>query len=1010
MLEPGGQFGRYRVQRRLGSGGMGEVYLAEDARLGRKVALKLLHDQGTEALARLEHEARAASRLNHPNILTVYDVGEHERIAYIATEYVDGETLRARLARGPLPSAEALAIMAAMAAALTAAHAAGLVHRDVKPENIMLRADGIPKLLDFGIAVPPAVDPGDDTLPDLGAAAGTLRYMSPEQARGAPADARGDIFSLGVVLYEMIAGRPPFDGPTPAAVLLAVCNDPTPSLARAGVPAPTLERLLGRALAKAADDRYPDMAAFAAALDAARAATDGVRRAEAAGAGDASPPLPANLPVQPFALVGRDAEVEGVQRLLQAPETRLVVLTGTGGTGKTRLAIEVARRVADRYPGGVCFVSLAPVTDAALVLPALAQALGLEDTRAAAAADLVAGYLATREMLIVLDNLEHLPEATPVIAELIAAAPAPTFLATSRAALRLRAEREVPLSPLEIPDLRRLPPAAALARCASVALFVDRARAVRPEFALTEDNASAVGEICARLDGLPLAIELAAARVSLLTPQTMLTRLAKRLPLLKSGHRDLPERQRTLADAIGWSYNLLAPAVQQFFERLSVFAGGFTLEAAEALGGPEIDALEALGVLVSSSLLMSRESPDGASRFSLLETIREFGAERLESRGVAEAAREAHAAWYLELAETAARELIGEHQARWLDDLEIEHDNVRAALDWAARRRQDDMAARFGAALWRFWQMRGFTREGLARLEALMATLPPESPGRGRVTYAAGVLAEATGDYERAVARFSENLDRCRSAGDRWGTANSLNNLAVVALRRQGYDQARALHEESLGLWRLLGHEPAIALSLNNLAKVAHLQHDYASARTLHQESLAHFRRLGDRRGEALALGHLGDVARDEERHDVAEEHYSEALVRFRALGQTPELAACLADLGRLATARADPHRARVLFQEALVVAGELGDDPGIAHVLEAYADLEVRQGRPERAVRLAGAAAALRDSAGVPLPPAEQRSLEARLGGLTAADTREWFRAGRSLSPEAAIQLALET
>lgn len=1019
-------FGRYRIVTRLGTGGMGEVYLADDPRLGRKVALKLLAARGdvdVAPLKRLEHEARTASALNHPHIMTVYDVGDVEGAAFIATEHVEGETLRRRLARGPVPLPEALDVAHAIAQALAAAHARGIVHRDVKPENIMVRPDGVVKLLDFGIATLAEARPLGATLAasatDAGAIVGTLHYLSPEQARGEAVDARTDVFSLGVVLHEMLSGRAPFDGPSAAAVIVSLLNDAPPPLPRAVLDAaPALGGILARALARHRDDRYARIADLAADVREARLALEIAARMPASGRGETTVSLAhsaarrGNLPIPPTPIIGRDAELARIDRLFGDEAARLVVLTGPGGSGKTRLALEAAARVAPRLADGVVFVSLAPLQDPELVPAAIAHAVGLKERPDAASLALLEDHLRSRTLLLVLDNFEHILAAAGLVSDLLAACPGLRALVTSRAALRLRGEYELPVPPLHLPDLVRLPPVDELARVDSIALFAGRARAVRPDFAITPENAATVAEICGRLDGLPLALELAAARIALLTPADLLARLARRLPLPSAGPRDLPARQKTLGAAIGWSYQLLGPAEQRVFDCLAVFAGGFTLTAAEAICGGDL-VLDPLDTLVSSSLVRRQEAPDQSSRFTMLETIREFASERLAEHGDPDALRRRHARFYLALAEDGAASLAAD-PAVSLDLLEGEHDNLRAAIDWAVGAGEADTPLRLGAALWRFWEMRGFVREGSDRLESILAVARgSQDPLYMKVRYAAGVLADAAGRYALARTRFSENLAAYRAAGDDWGVANSLNNLGIAALRQNDYDEARRCYTESLSLWRKLGNRHAVALSLNNLGNVANLQKDFDAARALHEESLAIFRELGDERGIALTLHHLGDVSRDRAEQDAARQLYEEAFGMFRRAADASGTAGCLTDLGHLARERGEPDAARTMYQEAAVMFGELGDARGIARVLEGFAALSIDERQVELAFTLAGAASALRESIGAPLPPRERAGFDARLASAGEASLelrRQWLLAGRALPVEQAIALALDT
>ncbi|HEV3474350.1 MAG TPA: adenylate/guanylate cyclase domain-containing protein, partial [Actinomycetota bacterium] len=419
---------------------------------------------------------------------------------------------------------------------------------------------------------------------------------------------------------------------------------------------------------------------------------------------------PNNLPTRLTRFIGRGPEIMAVEDLLE--NTRLLTLTGPGGTGKTRLSLQVASEMLPRFEDGAFFVDLSPITDPSLVATSIADAVGAKEEPGRSVGDTLQDHLRDKELLLVLDNFEQVTAATDVVQLLLNCAPRLKLLVTSRIVLHLSGEQEYPVPPLALPDPAHLPGLEALSQFEAVALFIDRARAVKPDFAVTNENAPAVAEICARLDGLPLAIELAAVRVKLLSPQSMLARLGQRLPLLTGGARDLPERQRTLRGAIEWSHDLLDDAKRSLFARLAVFQGGCTLEAAEAVCGTDLDVLDGLASLVDESLLRRSETTDGELRFGMLETIREFAAERLAESGQQEKLRRRHAEWVMAFAEEAEPEIVGENQALWLDRTEREHDNIRAALRWANDHGEGEIALRTGASLWRFWQQRGHLREG----------------------------------------------------------------------------------------------------------------------------------------------------------------------------------------------------------------------------------------------------------------------------------------------------------
>ena len=689
---------------------------------------------------------------------------------------------------------------------------------------------------------------------------------------------------------------------------------------------------------------------------------------------------PHNLPVQPTPLIGRESEVRAVCALLGRADVRLVTLTGPGGTGKTRVGLQVAAELIDQFADGVCFVSLAPIGDPGLVASTVAQTLGLREMGGGPLLVSLKAYLRDRSLLLVLDNFEQVLTAAPLVAELLTACPGLKVLVTSRAALRLSGEHESPVPPLELPDPTHLPDLEALSQYEAVTLFIQRARAARPDFQVTNANAPAVAELCARLDGLPLAIELAAARVKLLSPQALLARLGRRLSLLTGGARDLPARHQTLRGTIDWSYDLLEAGERALFARLAVFVGGCSLEAAEAVCGggddPPPDVLEDLALLVDKSLLRQAEGPDGEPRFGMLETIREYAAERLEASGEAETPRRRHAEYFLALAEQAAPELLGPRQGAWLDRLEREHDNLRAALAWALERGEEALGLRLAAVLGHFWAVRGY-------------------------------LGEGQGLLERALARWPEAPAPLR--------AEALSATGHLAYIRCEFDQAAALHEESLSLRRALGDRRGVALSLHYLGRVAHYQGDLDQAAALYDESLAIRRALGDERGVALSLNSSGVLARDRGDDERARTLYEESLALFRALGDTWGIGLLLNNLARVARDGEDWERTTALCAESLAVFRAVGDPHGIAWVLSNLVVVAQRRGAWELAARLYGAAETIREALGagpLSLSPSERAKYEAavaatrdRLGDSAFGAA---LAAGRELAPEQVAGAAL--
>jgi predicted ATPase/serine/threonine protein kinase/Tfp pilus assembly protein PilF len=917
--------GPYRLLRPAGRGGMGEVWQAFDERLERFVALKFLpRDMAArpDAEARFRDEARAASRLDHPAICTVFDVGEDDDGGlWIAMAYYEGRTLADRLRDGPLPLAEALELAATTARGLGRAHEAGIVHRDVKPSNLMVTVHGELKILDFGVA---KLAQGASVVSAADLRVGTLGYMAPEQVRGDRADARSDLFSLGAVLYEMVTGVRPFDrtGASPADVLAAILDrePPPPSRLRPELPR-QLDELALRMLAKDPAQRPPSGAAVATELEALRravrrweawqrsAATPAVAEAGAARPGASSsaaappfdsgstlaswpppglPPTTAELRISPLpparplpaplsSFVGREQELHDLDELMR--RARLVTLTGPAGSGKSRLALEAARRAADRFAHGARFVPLAAVGEPELVPAAIARALDLSLTLTGIASpfDGLREALGDCDLLLLLDNFEHLLPAAPVVAELLASCPGLHALVTSRTLLRLSGEHTFPVAPLPLPaadagDIEHL------AASPAAVLFLERARAVRPDLEITGDEIGAVAEICIRLEGIPLALELAASRVRLFPPRALRDRLGSRLAWLGATSRDRPERHRTLRAALAWSYDLLGDHEKALFRRMAVFHGGFALEQAAAVAGLGRGAVSAedggelidgLGALVDHSLLRSDDTGE-EPRFAMLETMREYGLECLREAGELEPARQQHARALTALAERLQPELTGPHQARHLGRLDRDRANFEAAIAWAQEHGDAELGLRLAASLWRLWLVLGPLHDG-GRLAALLALPGGEAPTRlrARALHGVATLLHNLGHNHEARERLAEALAIYRQLGDMAGVAEELTNLAWVACEQSDLDAAVEMSEEALAHQRELGELRGEALSLNNLGWVANYRGRYAEARRFHQASLELRRRIGDLRGEAFALTNLalaeinhGDIER----------------------------------------------------------------------------------------------------------------------------------------------------
>lgn len=686
-----------------------------------------------------------------------------------------------------------------------------------------------------------------------------------------------------------------------------------------------------------------------------------------------------SLPILPTPLVGRGREVAEVQQRLLLPDVRLLTLTGTGGTGKTRLALAVASAVERSFPHGVWFVDLSLLNDPALVVPTIAQALGVKEQPDEPLLATVGRSLQEWQAMLVLDNFEQVVDAAADAASLLERCPQLKLLVTSRTALSVYGEHQYQVPPLSLPDLAQLPPLEELARSEAVALFLQRARAAHAAFHATDDDAPAIAEICTRLDGLPLAIELAAARIRLMPPQALLARLSRRLDVLTSSVRNVPLRQQTLRNTIDWSYDLLDPAEQALFRRLSVFAGGCTFEtAATVCGGSEAGLsesamVEELASLVDKSLLEQRGGLPGQPRFVMLETIREYALELLEGSGESAQIRDAHARLFLALAEEAEQELLGPRQAEWFARLDAERENLRAALTWTLLSNPSETGVRIAAALFRFWDSRGQLAEGKRWLDrAVAASAEIEPVWRGRVLNAAGNLARRHGEMQ----------------------------------------QATLWHEESLAIRRALGDTSGVAAALANLGNIAFDLAAYERSASLCQEALELYRSVGDRKGMALALNNLGIAMRELGQLDRAVALHDEALAVRREIGDRGGIAQALENLGRAALEQGDQRRATELLREGLALWHELGDRVSLPMALEDLGRAAALDGHFDRAARLWGVANALRTSMGLQMPMRRRERYAASVANarsrLGDAQFGQAWSTGQALSTDAAVEYAL--
>lgn len=667
------------------------------------------------------------------------------------------------------------------------------------------------------------------------------------------------------------------------------------------------------------------------------------------------PPPGADLLAEPATpLVGRQRFITEAVDLLRRPEVRLLTLTGTGGVGKTRVGLRVAGELRHTYADGVVLVGLAAVDDPTRVMPAVARKLGLRETGSRPVFERLLDHLSDKELLLVLDNFEQVRAAAPLLLRLLTACPQLKVLITSRVVLRVRGEQQLVVPPLETPAPQSEPDVAIIADSPAVALFVERAGAVDPTFRLTEANAPAVAEICRRLDGLPLAIELAASRVKLLPPEVLLERLASGLGMLGGGGPDLPERQRTMHRAIGWSHNLLNEGEQALFRRLSVFAGGCTIEAAEAVcspmpaipteSGERINVFDGLSSLMDASLLRREPGPGGEPRLTMLAVVREYASERLSESREAATVRKRHAEYVVRMAETAYPALLSSHYSAWAQRLESEHDNVRETLRWARESGDLETGLRLIGSLGWFWWTRGYLDEGRRWAAEFLSedsaggSHPAPSAVRAWALHGAGQLAFGQGDLAFAAEVYEESLALYRKVGDEREAARRLAELGQVTRAQGENDRAAALSEEALSLSRKVGERLGAALAHNTLGHIERHRGNVESGTSHHEESLALFRELGEERGSAYALTNLGVAALERGEHERALALYEHSLALYESLGDKTGVALVLGNLGDLASEQGDNQRARALYADALGLYRELGNERGVARTLKRLA------------------------------------------------------------------------
>lgn len=1066
--------GPYAIERELGRGGMGVVLLARDTRLDRPVALKVLPESvvdNAEQLARFEREARTLAAVNHPNIATIYSLEDSPLGRVLVMELVMGRTLAEAIHVGAFSLMRAIDVGHQIADALAAAHARGVVHRDLKPANIMLTPDQGSgervKVLDFGLAraVRAAADPDADTVALAGPATrpgmimGTPGYMSPEQTRGGEQDHRTDIFAFGAILYECLTGKPAFDGPTPSDRFAAVLTkEPNYTLLPDDTPQEIAE-LIARCVAKEAQTRLDNMGDICRLLR--RLSTrEPTRRTTRLALGV----TPNNLPHQLNSFVGRTRDLAQLRELLGA--TSLLTLTGAGGCGKTRLALTLAESVLPEFPSGIWMAELAPITDGVQIPLLVLQAMGLKEPAGKSVMAAITEHIAGKRMLLVLDNCEHVLDAAAEVAtDILLHCPGVRILATSREGLSVEGETTFRVPSLSVPPrpgalrTERTPGAEALTATAiqqfeAVQLFCERARAVKPDFRVTDANAPAVARICQRLDGIPLALELAAARVKVLNAEQILAKLDDRFRLLTGGARTALERHQTLRATIDWSYGLLEPKERQLLNGLAVFAGGWTLEAAEQVvrtdGSDVLDTLDQLQALVDKSLVIFEDTGEHDGRYRLLETVRQYAREKLDETGQGPGTRDRHLGYYHGLVRTVQPSVNSNIRKEPLDRLEREHENLLAALEWSkSLPDQGEVGLALAGALVRFWSVRGYAALGRRCLVDLLAAAEagPDAGLRKSVALGhsgAGLLAFDQGDFDHAIEHHLRSLQIREALGDVSGLGRSLNNLGLCAWKQANYAWATDCYTKACEHFRACGESGGLAVALNNLGILAKEQGNLPAALTHYQQALPinrqqanhwqiagnlhnlgevyealgeltaareHFQaaldvnlQLGNRAWQSNNLGGLASVARRSGELDLARHYNERDLAICREIGNKDGESAALVMQAALARQRGDVSHARDLTAAALVLARETGQLITAAACVDQAGMLALAGNQNDLAARLMRGAETIRASAGAKLLPPDRAEHGAALlaaeHALTEAEQRTAQAWGRDTPP----------
>lgn len=1008
--------GRYILLEELGRGGMGMVYRAYDPQLDREVAIKVLprealHDPTFRL--RFEHEARTIATLEHPAIVPVYDVGEEAGQPYLVMRCMSGGTLTQRLRQGALSPVQASQLIDAIAPALDRAHRQGIIHRDLKPDNIMFDEEGFPCITDFGLAKimhGTGQSSGDDLV------LGTPAYMSPEQVRGEELDGRSDLYALGLMLFEMLTARHPFETEAPVGYLSAHLHKLVPDVGelQPGLPV-SLNAIIQMATSKEREARYATAADLAANL----------RAALETGSEPASAPQPitarlTNLPVPPTLLIGRQRELRAIRDLLQRREVRLVTLAGPGGTGKTRLALQVAAEMVGEFAHGVWFVDLSPIRDPALIVPTISTTLGIPEVSGLPTLGSLKYYLRNKRLLLVLDNFEQLIDAAPTVAELVNEAPGLKVLISSREILRTSRERVFQVPPLDVPPPGQSMLGAEWSQFAAVQLFEERVQALDPSFSLIDQNAPFIVQICQYLDGLPLAIELAAARCSVFSPEVLLTRLKSGLGALGTGMRDQPNRQRTMRDAIAWSYDLLNQDEKSLFSRLGVFSRGFTLEAAEAVCGasgqtgypaPAGDVITLVDSLLHKSLIRKTLTRDGTERFAMLETIHEFAVTQLCESGEEAAARNLHLEYYRQML-TQSRDFSVEVYTQSA----TEHDNIRACVNWALASGAVETVLAICNRLALVWDRTMFVSEVTAWLQTALESKYEVEEGLRATSLArlGKLLHQMPGGLEQGRTYAERSLALSRRSGAKKATAQALVGLGDLNRLLGNFPESFRAFEEALALFESLNDE------YNTLETLVRIGGTHLAAGDLQQcESVC--QQVFDRASRkewalfravsCLDLGEAMIWAKDYER---ARSLLIDGTTTFtQTAGQSAITAVGEYRLGLLALVEENYPDARRHFTDSIEMFKRASGISTLLKVMESMASLSLRLGNLQHAARLLAACEALRSQYRMPLPPVHRSlvgsDLQTLRDQLDEAERARLWKEGGAMILEQAVDFALQ-